>query len=464
MTLRQPGAPANSIAAANSGILHAAVAVNVAGIVVKLAAMFKEIFVASAFGRSDSMDAFLTALLIPSLLVNLIAESMNQALVPTLIRVREQEGHESAQQLLSSSLLWLCGLLTGVSLLMALLARNFFPLIALNYSSAKLECAEYLFYLLLPIVLLSGIASSCTAVLNSVDRFVGPALAPVAISIAIVTGVYAGAARYGIAAMAAATVFGTLLHALLVAAMMQARGYRFSLRWHGNNEDLREVRRQYGPVFFSSVMASGGLLVDQSMAALLTPGSVSALGYASRFVSVALTLMAGAISTAVVPAFSRMIARGEWSSCRASAGYWVRMTLLVSSPVAIGFILVARYLVGMTLQHGAFGPMDTAVVARVLAMYALQIPFYVASRVYYRVIVAARRTDLIFYGGILNLALDVALNLILMRYFGVAGIALATSLWTASTFLFLRYWARRLMAEGEKRQLQETGNGSGRTE
>ena len=36
-----------------------------------------------------------------------------------------------------------------------------------------------------------------------------------------------------------------------------------------------------------------------------------------------------------------------------------------------------------------------------------------------------------------------------MRWLGVAGIALATSLWTVSTFFFLGYWARRLLAEAE---------------
>ena len=90
------------------------------------------------FGRSDAMDAFLAAALIPSLLINLISESMNQALVPTLVRVREQEGRERAQQLLSNSMLWMCVLLGAASALMALLARAFFPLIASHFEPAKL--------------------------------------------------------------------------------------------------------------------------------------------------------------------------------------------------------------------------------------------------------------------------------------------------------------------------------------
>ncbi len=106
---------------------------------VKLVATFKEIAVASVYGRSDAMDAFLAAALIPSLLVNLISESMNQALVPTLVRVREQEGRERAQQLLSSSMLWMCLLLGAASAVMALVAHGFFPLIASHFPPAKLR-------------------------------------------------------------------------------------------------------------------------------------------------------------------------------------------------------------------------------------------------------------------------------------------------------------------------------------
>ncbi len=120
-------------------ILSAALSVGAAGIFVKLVATAKEIGVASVYGRSDAMDAFLAAALIPSLLVNLISESMNQALVPTLVRVREQEGRDRAQQLLSSSMLWMCLFLGVASALMALLAHGFFPLIASNFPSAKLD-------------------------------------------------------------------------------------------------------------------------------------------------------------------------------------------------------------------------------------------------------------------------------------------------------------------------------------
>lgn len=364
--------PATSIAAparvstVHRSILHAALSVGAAGIVVKLIATGKEIAVASVYGRSDAMDAFLAAALIPSLLVNLISESMNQALVPTLIRVREQEGRERAQQLLSNSMLWMCLLLGAASALMALLAHGFFPLIASNFPPAKLALSIRLFYGLLPIVLLTGIATNCTAILNTLDRFALPALAPAVISISVILGALLFGSRLGIWAMVYAT-------------------------------------------------------------------------------------LAGAVSTAIVPYFSRMIAHREWAGCRHTIRTWVQITAVVSVPIALLLIAGAQPLVRVAYQHGHFGPRDTVIVAAVLAMYAVQIPFYVTSRVYYRFIVAMRRTDLVLYCGTINLGLDIVLNLALMHWFvlmhwpGVAGIALATSLWTVSTFFFLRYWSRKLL-------------------
>jgi putative peptidoglycan lipid II flippase len=383
------------------------------------------------------------------LLVNLFSESMNQALIPTLVRVREADGAERAQELLSSAMLWVCVVLTGGSVVMGVAARWLFPLMVAHFSAPKLELTEHLFYGLLPVVLLAGIASNCTAVLNTFDRFAMPALAPVATPLAIILGAWLLAPRYGVWALVYSNLAGALVHALLVAWMMHTHGYRFHVYWHGASEQIRpairEVAGQYGPVLLSGLVASSGLLVDQGMAAMLPSGSVATLVYANRFVSVVLNLLAGAIATAVTPYFSQMVAREDWAGCRHTLNTYVRITALISVPVALAMIFGSRLLVRLTLQHGAFGPQDTAAVAPVQAMYAIQLPFFIVSRVFYRYLVAIRRTPLILYCGIINLVLDVVLNIVCMRWYGVAGIALATSLWTVSTFAFLCYWTYRLL-------------------
>ena len=446
----------------NQRIFRAASIVTFAGVLVKLVATAKEFVVAGAFGRSDAMDAFLIAFLVPGLLVNLFSESMNQALIPTLVRVRENDGHRNAQALLSGAMAWMFGLLAGGSILMGVGARVFFPLIVPNFSPAKTHLTEELFYGLLPVVLITGIASNCTAVLNTFERFAWPALAPMATPLTIAFGAWLLAPRLGIWTLVYANVVGSLLHAMLMVWMMHTHGYSLVLnrRWRssgGQSEirgGLREVAGQYGPVLLSGLVASSGLLVDQGMAAALPPGSVSSLAYANRFVNVVVTLLAGAIGTAVTPYFSQMVARKDWSGCRHTVNTYLRLTAAISLPIALAMIAGSHWLVRMTYQHGAFAARDTNAVAPVQAMYAIQLPFFVVSRVFYRYLVAIRKTTLVLYCGVINLGLDVVLNLVCMRWFGVAGIALATSLWTVSTFLFLGYWTYRLLPPEEEAAAQ----------
>jgi putative peptidoglycan lipid II flippase len=434
----------------NRRIFRAAVIVTLAGVLVKMVATLKELVVAGAFARSDAMDAFLIAFMVPGLLVNLFSESMNQALIPTLVRVREQEGQAKAQQLLSSAMIWTCTLLAAGSLVMASVARIFFPLVVPHFSAGKLMLTEAMFYALLPVVLIAGIASNCTAVLNTFDRFAWPALAPMMTPLTIMLGAWLLAPRLGIWSLVYGNLAGALIHALLMIWMMHIHGYRFHLRWHGASLAAREVAGQYGPILLSGLVASSGLLVDQGMAASLSSGSVATLAYANRFVGVILNLLAGAIATAVTPYFSQMVARRDWAGCRHTMNTYAALTALVSVPIALAMIFASPWLIRLTFQHGVFAAQDTAAVAPVQAMYAIQLPFYVVSRVFYRYLVSIRRTSLILYCGMINLVLDVILNLILMRRYGVAGIALATSLWTVAAFLFLWYWAYRLLPSAEE--------------
>ena len=75
-------------------------------LVVNLAATVKELVVARQFGTGDTMDALLIAFLLPSYAVNVLAGSCSTALVPTFVQVRENEGQEKAQQLLSGVIIW----------------------------------------------------------------------------------------------------------------------------------------------------------------------------------------------------------------------------------------------------------------------------------------------------------------------------------------------------------------------
>lgn len=441
------GDPAGSVRAdGGRRVLQAFGSVIMAGLAVKSAGLVKEVVVAAAYGRSEALDAFLIALLLPSLLINVVAESMNQALVPVLVRVRVRRDWGAAQRVFSNTVLGCGGILAATAVAVGLAARPLLDLMGSHFSASNLDLARGLLYVLLPCAAMGGIASVFAAVLNTAERFALPALSPLAISAASVILMATLHGRLGIWALALGMVTGTFLQLAVLSAATHGQGYKISPRWYGADEATREVGRRFWPLVLSAIVASGGLVVDQTMAAMLPAGSVSSLVFAGRFVSVCLALGAGAISTVLGPAFSELVARGDWMACRAAVRAWSIRSAAISFPLAVALVAGAPLLVRLTLQHGSFSAIDSRVVAPVLAMSAIQIPFFVVSRVFYRFIAAVGRNDLILYCGSINLVLDVVLNLALMRTMGVAGIALATSLWAVATFAFLWFWSAKLLA------------------
>jgi putative peptidoglycan lipid II flippase len=388
----------------------------------------KELVVAKYFGRSDALDAFLIAFLLPSFVVNIVAGSFNAAVIPTFIEVREAEGREAAQRLFSGAMVWSLGLLAVVALLLAALAPYYLPLLGSGFSAAKLLLTRRVLYLLLPLVVLSALTVNWTAVLNAGERFALPALLPILTPLAAMGFLLALGGVWGIYALAAGTVIGTALQAAGLAWSARSHGVRLVPRWHGMDPRLRQVIGQYAPMVAGTLLMGTTDVVDQSMAAMLPPGSVAALSYARKIVSVLIVVGAIPLSTASLPYFSQMVAHRDWDSCRRTLATYARLILLVTLPVTAALVFFAPPLVRVLFERGAFTAHDTAVVSRVEAWLALQIPFYVLGNMGVRLVSALKRNGVLMTIAAVNTVLNAVLNLVLMRHYGVAGIALSTSI------------------------------------
>src|ERR1700733_7406346 len=114
----------------NKKIFRAALAVALATVVVKAVTTVKDLAVAHSFGRSDNLDAFLFAFILPAFALNLIVTAVSIALVPVWMEARQKEGERAAQQLLSSVMLLTGAALVAVAMVLALLAPFYLPYLA----------------------------------------------------------------------------------------------------------------------------------------------------------------------------------------------------------------------------------------------------------------------------------------------------------------------------------------------
>lgn len=424
----------------NRQIFAAAVTVALGTALVKVVALVKELVVAWKFGIGDTLDAFLIALLVPSFLINVIAGSFNSALIPTYIQVREQEGKNAAQKLFSGTAVWSLALLGITTILMLLTAPLYLPLIAAGFSVQKLNLTFKLLWAIAPLVLLSGIINIWSAVLNAGERFALAALAPImppAITILLLLLVNS----WGVFALVAGLVCGAVLEIIFLGAALHRQGISLRPKWHGFDANLRQVANQYLPMIAGSFLMCSANLVDQSMAAMLSPGSVAALNYGNRVIAFPITLTTTALSNAVIPYFSKMVAHQNWTSVRHTLKRYMWLIFVTTVPLTGILILFSELIVQILFQRGSFTAKDTQLVAQIQACFALQIPFYVGNILIVRLISGIGCNQILMYGSAINLIANIAFNYLFLQLLGIAGIALSTSLVYAISFSFLlSFW------------------------
>lgn len=421
----------------NRRIFSAAMTVGGMTLLVRLLSIGNTIVVARQFGAGDAMDAFLVAYILPNFAASLIAGSFSAAFMPTYIKVREREGAEAAQRLFSSTMTVTIALLLAFTVLLAAIGPFLLHLLGSSFGPSKLALTRDLFYLLLPTLIISGIAAVWTSVLNAGERFALAAFLPALPSIGSMILVIALAKHIGIYATAAGTLTGITTQAAMLGWSLKR--HRVSLRWERPvfDEHTREVARQYAPMIAGALIMGVSPLVDQAMAAMLGKGAVSQLSYGTRVVTIVTSVVTMGLGTAVLPYFSKMTALEDWAAIRHTLKTYIKLIALTTIPFTFLLVILSEPIVRLLYQRGAFTPADTVVVTRVQIMLLLQIPFYSLGILAVRLISALKANRLLMYGAVISVVVNAALNYIFMIRMGVAGIGLSTAFVYLISFAYL---------------------------
>jgi putative peptidoglycan lipid II flippase len=411
----------------NRRILSALVVITAATAAVKVAAVVKDVVVAGTFGLSDTLDAFLIALAIPSFLSGLIGYSFVGAFVPIYVRVREREGQQASRRLFSHVIVINFAILAGLALLLAITAIPLLKLLAWEFSAEKLALSHRLYLLLLCSAVLDGQVLLWGSVLNAGEKFMlaalTPILSPLLMIAALVTfpdldidALVWGALAAGIAELA------------ILGFALKQRDLLPRPRWSSGNTATAEILRQCGPLVLGSLFASSALVIDQAMASWLGPGSISALNYGNKVPAFLCGLGVTALGTAVLPHFSRLVAAGDYHIIRHTLQTYMRWILALAIPFTLVCLAASEWLVKVLFERGAFNAEDTALVAFIQQMYFIQVPFSIITIMGARLLVAMAKNHQLWVISALCLAVNVTGNLLLMRWLGASGIALATSI------------------------------------
>lgn len=420
-------------------VARASLIVGTANALVVPLSLISQILIGRAFGTGNEMDAFTIAQVIPSGLQTILIANLTVLFIPVFIEYLENGRQQDAWNAVSAVFYLLMTLTVLMAFGLYVFAIPTIRLIAPGFSEANIMLCAHLFRILLVAAGVSTLGGALSAVLNAYQHFLTPAIGPILLRLTSIVLVWFWADKLGIYVLAWVVLLGAIFS---VGVQLIPFSCRVNFNWRQGiyHPIFRDFVPFLLPLIAFRFLDQGNAVVTQSIASTLPEGSVASLGYARRLYTIPSEIFVAAISTAVYPTFAQLVARGDKEQLGESILFGLRLLGLLVIPTMALTLSLGTPIVKLIYERGAFTAQSTRSVVAALNFYALGLLGIGCNSVLGFSFWAQRKYYLLLKIVAIGVAINVALNFLFVRFWGHAGLALATSVAYSSQAVLLA-WA-----------------------
>ena len=421
-------------------------------VVSRILGMLRDMSFAYFLGASGLMDGWAIAFKIPNLARRLFGEgAASSSLIPVYCEQLEKDPRQ-AKKLANTVVSVIFVLLCGIVLLGELVIWVYYKFFTI-YPGTELKLA--LSAIMLPYMILICTVAIIAGILNVHRHFVAPAAAPIVLNVFIIGSLcFSGwvltmQPSRQVFVVAASVIVAGIVQLLMQLWPLSMRGIYIQPEWDVKSEAFRKIIFMMGPMILGLTVTQINTLADDFIALWfsgsvekgefftffgsqikypLWEGAVSQLFYSQRLYQFPLGVFGISLATAIFPVMSAEAAKKDFDSLCATIARGFRCVVFIAVPATVGLMLVAKPLVATLFQHGRFTDDDTSLTAGVLLFYSLGLTGFFAQQIATRAFYSMHDSKLPARTAVLAVIVNLVLNLTLIWFMGIAGLALSTAI------------------------------------
>lgn len=387
----------------------------------------KEIFFARNFGASFEADAYITAFTIVSTgFLVFTAGILQAAFMPRYQSLLIRNNQELAAALSKRTIMQLSVLLMIITFVMTLFSDTIVALSVPGFSIEKQILTSKLIKMMAPAIVLIGSANILQCILHAHQRFFMPALVPFLNNIFLIIILIAVVPKYGIAGFAIAVFLGASLWWFCL--------FPLSVRYLSGSSQATNEKNELRMVIYNLIplvilIASDQLcaIVQKGLVSDLGSGFIAALNYSAKISGLPIGILSMAIATVFFPILVEAIAKENKAIAKKQFLTGIAYILILTIPAAFYLILNAKSLITLMFGHGKFDARAIELTSYATVWYAVgiipQSLLVFLNKTYF----AAEKMKSTMVIGIISVVLHLFLCIFLVKYYGYAGIAIATT-------------------------------------
>lgn len=450
---------------ARSGLVRAGMILSAAFLISRALGYVRTVVLGATFGTGPELDAFFAAFRVPDLIFQIVAAgAMGSALIPVISGLLATGERTHAWRVVAT----LANLLLIAMTVLAVAAFAGAPLLvralAPGFDDAGIARTTELTRIMLAAPVLLSLGAIATSALNAEARFTAAAIAPIVYNLGIIGAAVLLAPTLGVTALAVGVVAGALGHLLVQLPTLVGLGFRPAFEIDLSDTAARRVLALLAPRALGLGASQVTFIVMTALASSLGDGAISSYAIAFSLLQIPVGVIGVPLGVVIFPALSREHALGDTAAYVSTVTRAVRLLVFAMLPIAGLGMALRLPVVELLFGYGKFDASAIESTAATLALFLVGLPAHAAIAVLARAFYARQDTRTPVAAAVLAVVVNTALGVLLVRPFGLPGlaIAIAVAAWIEAAVLLVSLGSRvpAIALRAILRVLAEAGAGS----
>ena len=397
----------------------------------------RDLLLVRIYGMGGQLDGFFSASMMPMFLVTVLVLPLADAMMAPFIKAGNGCVTGDVVKLVRSLISFACMVVIAAAVGLMLLADWVVPLFVPGGTLEQLNNTVAMLRWFSLVLALSAWTVVGNGVLNAVHRPLAAATAQLCVPVVAIAFIMVFTETMGLRSAILGMVVGTLANAVVVAYSTRRAGVKLIPVYPGRWFDMPLLYRNYALLALAALLVGLTIPINYAFAAGLEPGAVTAWALGGKLVQLLTGLAAVAAAAVLTPHFGRLMALGRSSQLVSDVYFILILGTWVSIFGALVIFAFSEPIVVAIFQSDEVSELQARHLAAILRLGSLQMPFIVTITLIIKFAAVSRLSLRAVVAVGLGLAVNVMLNILLVPYYGVYGIAIATVVASAISATYL---------------------------
>lgn len=405
-------------------------------IISKLFGFGREIALSYIYGASNISDAYLISITIPSVVFGFVSIGIGAGFIPIFSEVMEKKGENEANYFTNNVINFILIVSTVIVIIGILFTKDIVKLFASGFDESTLLLASQYTRISLFSIYFAGLITIFKNFLQVKNKYIITALIGMPLNLIVLISILLSASSSKtilaigyLVAVASQLVF-------LIPAIKES-GYKYKLSIDFKNDEIIKLGHIAFPIILGVSVNEINKLVDRTIASRIAIGGISSLNYAHMLNGFVQGIFVISIITVVFPIISKLAVQNEFSKLKKTISESIVSIGFIIAPITIGSMMFSEQIVRILFGRGAFDNTAISMTSNALFFYSIGMIGFSLRDILSRAFYSLQDTKTPMINAAIGMILNIVLNLILSRYLGIGGLALATSISALFTTLLL---------------------------